>query len=504
MTDESRRKGAAPTMKLDGVSLTLDELSRFEVQRPTVALADEARERMVESVETVRRAVDGGRVAYGITTGFGAFARKHISKDQVAALQYNLVRSHACGVGKPLAAPIVRRMMLLKANSLAVGASGIRAEVVDVLLALLNHDVLPRIPERGSVGASGDLAPLAHLALALIGEGEAEHGGKVLRGADVLRTAGVKPVELQAKEGLALLNGTQLSTALAVEGLSRVTRLMDLSIAAGALSVEALAGSYTPFDARIHAARRLTGQQAVAEKFRDWLTGSDIHDSHAGCDRVQDPYSLRCMPQVIGAVFDTAAHAKSVLELEINGVSDNPLIFGDDVVSGGNFHAEPIAFVSDFLAIAATELGTISERRADLLTRQVNPNLPMFLAAQPGLESGFMIAQVTAAALASENKTLAHPASIDTIPTSAGQEDHVSMAPWAGLKLLRICDNLERILAIELMAAAAAIDYLRPLKTTPKLEALHGKVRDIVKPHTGDRRLDQDIEALAAAIGRGL
>ncbi len=492
------------SLKLDGVSLTVEELARFESERSQVTIVDDARERMLASVDTVRRAVESGRAAYGITTGFGAFARKHISKDQVTALQYNLVRSHACGIGEPLPAPIVRRMMLLKANSLAVGASGIRPEVVDTLLALLNHDVLPRIPERGSVGASGDLAPLAHLALALIGEGEADHKGKVLRGADVLRAAGVKPVELQAKEGLALLNGTQLSTALAVEGLLRVTRLMDFSIAAGALSLEALAGSYTPFDRRIHAARRLVGQQAVAEKFREWLTGSDIHDSHAGCDRVQDPYSLRCMPQVIGAVFDTAAHAQSVLEMEINGVSDNPLIFDDDVVSGGNFHAEPIAFVSDFLAIAATELGTLSERRTDLLTRQVNPNLPMFLAAQPGLESGFMIAQVTAAALASENKTLAHPASVDTIPTSAGQEDHVSMAPWAGLKLLRICDNLDRILAIELMAAAAAIDFLRPLKTTLKLEALHGKVRAVVKPHTGDRRLDQDIEALAALVNNGL
>ena len=500
MTDESRRKGAAPTLVLDGVSLTLDELAAFDDARPAPVLADDARARMFESVATVRRAVDGGRVAYGITTGFGAFARKHISKDQVAALQYNLVRSHACGVGDPLPARIVRRMLLLKANSLAVGASGIRPEIVDALLALAAHDVLPRIPERGSVGASGDLAPLAHLALALIGEGEADHDGRVLHGAGVMRAAGLEPIELHAKEGLALLNGTQLSTALAIEGLLRVTRLLDASIAAGALSVEALAGSYTPFDARIHAARRLSGQQAVAERFRAWLTGSAIHDSHAGCDRVQDPYSLRCMPQVLGAVWDTAAHAKAVLELEINGVSDNPLIFGDEVLSGGNFHAEPIAFVADFLAIAATELGTLSERRTDLLTRQVNPNLEMFLAARPGLESGFMIAQVTAAALASENKTLAHPASVDTIPTSAGQEDHVSMAPWAGLKLLRICDNLERILAIELMAAAAAIDSVRPLKTTASLEALHARVRSVVPPHDGDRRLDRDIEAAAGFI----
>lgn len=489
---------------LDGSSLTLDVLDTFEAERPAVKLDDAARSRMQASVDTVRRAIEGDEAVYGVTTGFGAFARKRISREQVRQLQYNLVRSHACGVGEPMSAPLTRRLMLLKANSLAAGHSGIRPEIVDALLALIENDVVPRIPERGSVGASGDLAPLAHLALALIGEGEGDAKGEPVTGAAVMAAAGLEPVELEAKEGLALLNGTQQSTALAAEGWLRGRRLLGTATLAGALSVEALAGSYKPFDARIHAARRQVGQQRVAETLRGLLTESDIHRSHAGCDRVQDPYALRCMPQVHGAAWDTLAHAGSVIGLELNGVSDNPLIFGEDVLSGGNFHAEPLAFAADFMAIALAELGNISERRIDLMTRQVNPRLEMFLTAEPGLESGYMIAQVTAAALASENKTLAHPASVDTIPTSAGQEDHVSMAPWAGLKLLRICDNLDRILAIELMAAAAAIDYLRPLKTTLKLEVLHGKVRAAVKPHTGDRRLDQDIEALAALVNKGL
>lgn len=491
------------TLKLDGASLTLDLLEQFDLECPTVTLAPAARKRMSASVKAVERTIKSGKASYGITTGFGAFARQRITADQVVQLQYNLVRSHACGVGTPLPAHIVKRMILLKANSLAVGASGIRPEIVDALLTLLEHDVVPRIPERGSVGASGDLAPLAHLALALIGEGEAEHKGKLLEGRAVMKAAGLKPVTLQAKEGLALLNGTQLSTALAIEGWLRARRLLTVSVIAGAYSVEALAGSYTPFDARIHAARRLNGQQEVAALFRALLTDSEIHQSHAGCDRVQDPYSLRCMPQVMGAVHDTVMHTGEVLSLEANGVSDNPLIFGDEVLSGGNFHAEPIAFAADFLAIAMTELGNISERRTDLLTRKVNPRLEMFLTANPGLESGYMIAQVTAAALASENKTLAHPASVDTIPTSAGQEDHVSMAPWAGLKLLRITENIAHILAIEMMAAAVAIDCVRPLTTTPALEKIHARVRALVPPHESDRRLDRDIELMAAAVLAG-
>ena len=485
---------------IDGHSLTLETLAAWEQTPQPVALTDTARARMHANQLLVQKVIDEGRVSYGINTGFGAFAKQKISADKVIELQYNLVRSHCCGVGEPLSRELTRRMMLLKANSLAVGHSGIRPAVVDTMLALLNHDVIPLIPERGSVGASGDLAPLAHLALALIGEGEALHDGKRLEGADVLAAAGMKPVELAAKEGLALLNGTQLSAALAIEGLFRGEALLRDAILTGSMSVEGLAGSFSPFDARIHAIRRMPGQIRVAEKFREVLTQSEINESHAGCDRVQDPYSLRCMPQVFGGVFDTLAHARDKLELELNSVSDNPLVFDNAVISGGNFHAEPLAFLSDFMAIAVAELGSMSERRSDLLLRSVNPRLKMFLTASPGLESGYMIAHVTAAALSSENKTLAHPASVDSVPTSAGQEDHVSMAPWAGLKLLRLCENVAHILAVELLAAGIAIDQARPLKTTPTLEKMHARLREAVAPHSGDRRLDIDIAAAARLL----
>lgn len=491
------------SLALTGSGLDLNTLAGLEGTRPKFTLAPSAYKAMQASVDAVRRVIATDQASYGINTGFGALARQRISRDQLAQLQYNLVRSHACGVGEPLADGLVRRILLLKANSLAIGRSGIRPEVVDTLLALLNHDVLPIIPAKGSVGASGDLAPLAHMTLALIGEGEAQHRGKRLEGAAVLEAAGVKPVRLEAKEGLALLNGTQVSAALAIEGLLRGRRALLSSIVLGALTVEALAGSYSPFDARIHAVRNMHGQIRVAELFRRLLTGSEIWQAHQGCDRVQDPYALRCMPQVFGAVWDTLDHAESVLERELNSVSDNPLIFGDDVLSGGNFHAEPIAFLSDFMAIALAELGSISERRIDLLLRKVNPRLPLFLAKDPGVESGFMIAHVTAAALASENKTLAHPASTDSIPTSAGQEDHVSMAPWAGIKLQQLTENLFRILAIEGLAAAQAIDLQRPLKTTLNLEQAHAAVRHLVPAAEGDRRLDRDIAVLATSLATG-
>jgi len=491
------------SLTLTGSGLDLKILADFEGARPKVTLAPSARQAMQASVDAVRRVIATDQASYGINTGFGALARQRISRDQLAHLQYNLVRSHACGVGEPLADGPVRRILLLKANSLAIGNSGIRPEVVETLLALLNHDVLPIIPAKGSVGASGDLAPLAHMTLALIGEGEALQRGKRLEGAAVLEAAGVKPVRLEAKEGLALLNGTQVSAALAIEGLIRGRRALLSSIVLGALTVEALAGSYSPFDARIHAVRNMHGQIRVAELFRRLLTGSEIWQAHQGCDRVQDPYALRCMPQVFGAVWDTLDHAAGVLERELNSVSDNPLIFGDDVLSGGNFHAEPLAFLSDFMAIALAELGSIAERRIDLLLRKVNPRLPMFLAKDPGVESGFMIAHVTAAALASENKTLAHPASTDSIPTSAGQEDHVSMAPWAGIKLQQLTDNLFRILAIEGLASAQAIDLQRPLKTTASLERAQSAIRRLAPTMEGDRRLDRDIAAFAAALATG-
>jgi len=478
---------------ITGQDLRVSDVLNFEQQRPHLMLADDARQRMQASVETVRRAVTRNVPRYGINTGFGAFANTRISPAQVEELQYNLVRSHAAGVAEPLSAKLVRRLMLLKANSLAAGYSGIRPQVVETLLALLNEDVLPIIPSRGSVGASGDLAPLAHLALALIGEGEAHLGDRVLIGHDVLTKAQCEPVNLQAKEGLALLNGTQASAALAMTGIEQADRLLATAILAGALSLEGLAGSFAPFDARIHDARGLTGQKHVAALFRGLLTESEIHSGHAACDRVQDPYAVRCMPQVMGAIWDTLRHASQVLAAECNGVTDNPLIFGDDVISGGNFHAEPLAFICDFAAIAVAEIGSMSERRIDLLVRRVNPGLTMFLTQEPGLESGMMIAHVTAAALCSENKTLAHPASVDSIPTSAGQEDHVSMAPWAGFKLLDICANTARILAIELLAGAVAVDEQSPATTTAELQALHHQIRDRVPRIRGDHRLDGEI-----------
>ena len=492
-----------PTLEIDGRRLTLAQLRSFESRRPLVRLAAKARQRMLASVRTVEQAVADGEVTYGINTGFGAFANTVIPAAKTRRLQLNLIRSHACGTGEPLPAPIVRRVLLLKANALAAGHSGARPLLVEMLLGLLNADVLPVVPAQGSVGASGDLAPLAHIGLALIGEGEATRDAGLLSGDDVPRAAGFEPLELQAKEGLALLNGTQLSLALALEGLFQGERLLDASIVAGALTVEGLAGSHAPFDARIHEASALPGQVTVARKLRSLLTDSEILRSHEHCERVQDPYAVRCMPQVYGAVEHTLEHARKVLGAAANGVSDNPLIFGSDILSGGNFHAEPIGFVSDFLAIAVAELASISERRIDLLDRRVNPNLNMFLANEPGLESGFMMAHVTAAALVSENKTLAHPASVDSLPTSAGQEDHVSMAPWAGRKLLAICANTARVLGIELLAAAQAVDAMHPLATTPELQRVHALVRERVPLRKHDHRLDRDIEALAALVSSG-
>jgi histidine ammonia-lyase len=492
-----------PVLEIDGNGLTLARLREFESLRPAVRLAATARGRMQASVEAVERAVSGGAVSYGINTGFGAFANRVIPAAQTRKLQLNLIRSHACGTGEPLPAHLVRRMLLLKANSLAAGYSGARPLLAEMLLALLNADVLPVVPAQGSVGASGDLAPLAHIGLALIGEGEATHAGAALEGEAVLRAAGLEPLAPQAKEGLALLNGTQLSLALALEGLFQAERLLDASVVAGALTVEGLAGSHAPFDARIQEASRLPGQVAVAGRLRRLLTDSEIRRSHEQCERVQDPYAVRCMPQVFGAVEHTLEHARQVLAAAVNGVSDNPLIFGDEILSGGNFHAEPVGFVSDFLAVAVAELGSISERRIDLLDRRVNPNLNMFLATEPGLESGFMMAHVTAAALVSENKTLAHPASVDSLPTSAGQEDHVSMAPWAGRKLLAVCANTSTVLGIELLAAAHAVDAMQPLTTTPELQRVQALIREHVPLRSHDHRLDRDIETLARLVRAG-
>jgi histidine ammonia-lyase len=491
-------------LAIDGRSLTLSDLAAFARQPRAVALAPGVRKRLDASRAVVERAASNPQAVYGINTGFGAFANRKISPEHLDRLQLNLVRSHAAGVGEPLDAALTRRLLLLKANGLAGGYSGVRAQVVEALIALLNADVLPVIPRVGSVGASGDLAPLAHLTLALIGEGEALRGERPLAGADVMRAAGIEPIALTAKEGLALLNGTQLSATLAAEGCLRTETLLRSAIVAGALSVEALAGSYAPFDDRIHAARGQPGQIEVARRLRTLLSDSAIKRSHADCDRVQDPYSVRCMPQVMGAAWDTLAHARRIVEIECNAATDNPLVLDDAILSGGNFHAAPLGHVCDYLAIALADCAGMSERRTDLLARRVNPNLSMFLAGEPGLESGFMIAHVTAAALTSANKALAHPASVDTVPTSAGQEDHVSMAPWAGEKLLTICDNTATVLAIELLAAAHAIDAVRPLTTTPELQAVHAAIRQLVPFEPSDHRLDRDIARLASAVQSGL
>jgi histidine ammonia-lyase len=442
---------------------------------------------------------------YGINTGFGKLAQTRIPREKLADLQRNLVVSHACGVGPLLGREPVRLTIALKINSLARGYSGIRWSVIETLLACLERDVLPAIPGQGSVGASGDLAPLAHLAAALIGVGDAIAGGVRGPARDVLPAAGIDLLVLQAKEGLALLNGTQVSTALALHGLVGAEDVLAASLVAGALTIEAAAlGSVTPFDPRIHAVRGHASQSDVAAAMRRLVAGTEINDSHRDCGRVQDPYSLRCIPQVLGACLRTIRDAAAILVDEANAVSDNPLVFPDegDVISGGNFHAEPVAFAADALALAIAEIGNLSERRTALLVDPTFSQLPSFLATDPGLESGYMIAQVTAAALASENKILAHPASVDSIPTSAGQEDHVSMATHAARRLDDMLRNAANIVAVELLAAARGITWRRPLRTS---EALEAALLEIAPDgHVGgDRYLSPEIERVAALVRAG-
>jgi histidine ammonia-lyase len=439
-------------------------------------------------------------VVYGINTGFGKLAQTRIAHDRLAELQRNLVRSHATGVGAPLSNGVVRLVLATKAVSLARGHSGVRAGLVDALVALVNAGVSPRIPQKGSVGASGDLAPLAHLAAVLIGEGEAIVGGATVSGAEGMRRAGIAPFVLGPKEGLALLNGTQVSTALALAALFDAEKAFAAALVAGAMSLEAIRGSVRPLDARIHAARGQRGQIAVAAGLRALLADSGIVESHAQCGRVQDPYSIRCIPQVMGACLDNLVHAARVLEIEANAASDNPLVFAGsgEVLSGGNFHAEPVAFAADALALAIAEIGAIAERRIALLIDASLSGLPPFLVAEGGINSGFMIAHVTAAALASENKSLAHPASVDSLPTSANQEDHVSMATFAARRLGEMIANTATIVGIEAMAAAQGIDFLRPLASSAAMEAQHAAIRARVAFLAQDRYLAPDIETMRA------
>jgi len=465
-------------------------------------IAPSARAGIEASVQAVATLMARHEPVYGINTGFGKLAQTRIPDDQLALLQRNLVLSHSAGLGQPMAAPVVRLMLLLKAASLAHGVSGVRPQVIDALLALLAADVLPVVPEKGSVGASGDLAPLAHLCGVLIGVGEATVEGRRVPAAQALAQAGLAPLVLGPKEGLALLNGTQASTALALVAALRLERIFDAAIGVGAMTVDAAKGADTPFDDRIHKVRGQPGQRRVAASFRAWLADSPLRRSHLDCDKVQDPYCLRCQPQVMGACLDQMQHAWGVLLTEANGVSDNPLVFADtlEALSGGNFHAEPVAFAADNLALAIAEIGALSERRTAMLMDPGISGLPAFLVRNGGLNSGFMIAQVTAAALASENKSLAHPASVDSLPTSANQEDHVSMATYAARRLHQMLDNTAGIVAVEWLAAAQALDFHRPLRSSPALEALHARLRERVPALEQDRLMAPDIEAAVDMI----
>jgi histidine ammonia-lyase len=497
---------ADDTFRLRPGKLTLGEL-KWLMKKPRALEVDPAAWPGVEaSAEVVRKIVAENRTAYGVNTGFGSLAKTRIPAKEVGELQRRLVLSHAAGTGPLLEDALVRGIMIAKINGLSRGASGIRRSTIEALIAMLNAGIHPCIPAKGSVGASGDLAPLAHLSCALIGVGDVRQGGKTMTAAKALAKAGLAPVQLEAKEGLALLNGTQVSAVLAAHGLAAAVDCFNAGLVAGAMSVDAAAGSDAPFDARIHALRGQPGQIEVARAMRQLMADSAIRKSHLeGDDRVQDAYSLRCQPQVMGAVLDLLRHAASVIEREINAVSDNPLVFADtgEIVSGGNFHAEPVALAADCIAIAIAEIGALSERRIALLTDSRMSGLPAFLVPEPGLNSGFMIAHVTAAALASENKAMAHPASVDSLPTSANQEDHVSMATFAARRLGEMAENTATIVGIELLAAAQGIDLRKPLKSSPELERAKAQLRAVASFWDQDRAMAPDIAAAKALVQSG-
>lgn len=473
-----------------GAPTTLDRASKLEVDA---------------AAETVQKIADGDVAVYGINTGFGKLAQARISKTDLSKLQENLVVSHAAGVGDPLAAHVVRLTIVLKIASLCQGASGIRWEVIERLHSLLEEDCLPLVPAQGSVGACGDLAPLAHISAGMIGVGDVFLKGERMPAVDALAQIGLAPVVLQAKEGLALLNGTQVSTALALAGLFETERVFNAALITGALSVDAALGSDVPFDPRIHELRGHEGQKNVAAALKELIAGSEIRKSHVDCGKVQDPYSLRCQPQVMGAILDLMRNAATTLVIEANGVTDNPLVFADtgEVLSGGNFHAEPVAFAADQLALAVAEIGALSERRIAMLTDGSISGLPAFLTANPGLNSGFMLAHVTAAALASENKQRATPTSVDSLPTSANQEDHVSMATHGARRVLDMAVNTARIVAIEWLAAAQGIHFHRPLVSSAPLEKVRDLLRQRITPMDEDRFLAPDIAAAEDMVRSG-
>jgi histidine ammonia-lyase len=491
-------------VEIDGASLTLEQAAEVADGAP-VSLASSARPRIEQARHFVEDIVLRGEVVYGINTGFGALSEVTIPPEKLRELQINLVRSHSCGVGESLPERVVRAMMLQRANVLSKGYSGCRIEVIEVLLRMLNAGVHPVIPSRGSVGASGDLAPLAHLALVLIGEGEAVYHGQRMPGSDALNAAGIRPLALEAKEGLALLNGTQAMTAVGGLALLDAERLADATDVTGAMSLEALKGTPVAFDHKIHAVRAHPGQIKSASRLRELIEGSEIRESHRDHKvdpRVQDAYALRCMPQVHGAVRDSLAHARRILEIEINSATDNPLIFVEagEVLSGGNFHGEPIALTLDYAAVAIADLGTISERRVERLVNPDLSGLPAFLTPDPGMNSGLMIAQIVAASLIAENSVLAHPASVTNLPTSGNKEDHVSMGMTSALKFAQVVKNVEMIIAIELMCAAQGLDFLKPLKPGPRLAEAYSRVREFVPSLERDAPLAGYIESLVPVV----
>ena len=485
--------------------LTLAQLREIYSNQTSFELDSSCLPAIESSYQTVFDIIDSNRTVYGINTGFGLLARTSIPKESLVALQRNLILSHCTGTGPLLDDATVGLIMALKATSLARGFSGVSLKVIQALQKLYDAKVYPCIPSQGSVGASGDLAPLAHMSSALLGIGNVRHQGREMPATEGLAIAGLEPVVLGPKEGLALINGTQASTALALRGLFAAEKLFSAAVVAGALSVEALKGSYVPFDPRIQAVRGQVGQAAAAGLYRSLLGESEIHQSHSTCKRVQDPYSLRCQPQVMGACLDHMRFAADIFLRESNAVSDNPLVFSadGDVLSGGNFHAEPVAMAADVLALAISEIGALSERRISQLVDPALSGLPAFLVKEGGLNSGFMIAQVTSAALASENKTLAHPASVDSLPTSANQEDHVSMATFAARRLLDMAGNSSAVVAIEVLGAAQGVDLHAPLKTTAKLQEVMGMIRSEVAYYDVDRYFAPDIAAARAWVEGG-
>lgn len=492
-------------LKINNQPIALSELRQAWQQPVTVALGKTAMDSITASNALIAQVVGNGGQVYGVNTGFGQLAQVRIDNAELVHLQENLVCSHSVGVGELLPDAIVRLVMVMKVIALAKGYSGVTTTLVDGLCSLINGNIYPAIPSKGSVGASGDLAPLAHMAGVLLGHGTAKVNGEQQLATDALARIGLKPLKLAPKEGLALLNGTQVSTALALAALFRAENVLAASVVAGAMSADAIQGSDTPFDDRIQQVRGHAGQIAIAGLLRELMAGSEIRASHVECKRVQDPYSIRCQPQVAGACLDVLQHVGRVLGIEANAVTDNPLVFTDtgSVLSGGNFHAEPVALAADYLALAIAEIGSLAERRIALLIDSHLSGLPAFLVRDGGLNSGFMMAQVTAAALASENKTLAHPASVDSIPTSANQEDHVSMATFAARRLHAMVDNVEHIIAIELLAAAQGIEFHRPQKSSAKMEKAIADIRRLSKPYGNDRSLSADIMAVAALIDSG-